>query len=36
MTVRAQFKPSFLNRIDELIIFHGLGLEQIKPSWTFS
>jgi ATP-dependent Clp protease ATP-binding subunit ClpB len=28
--VRAQFKPEFLNRIDELIIFHGLGLEQIK------
>ncbi len=28
--VRAHFKPEFLNRIDELIIFHGLGLEQIK------
>ena len=28
--VKAQFKPEFLNRIDELIIFHGLGLEQIK------
>ena len=28
--VRAQFKPEFLNRIDELIIFHGLGLEEIK------
>jgi ATP-dependent Clp protease ATP-binding subunit ClpB len=28
--VRQQFKPEFLNRIDELIIFHGLGLEQIK------
>lgn len=28
--VKAHFKPEFLNRIDELIIFHGLGLEQIK------
>ncbi|OGP59461.1 MAG: ATP-dependent chaperone ClpB [Deltaproteobacteria bacterium RBG_13_52_11b] len=28
--VKAQFKPEFLNRIDELVIFHGLGLEQIK------
>jgi ATP-dependent Clp protease ATP-binding subunit ClpB len=28
--VKAHFKPEFLNRIDELIIFHSLGLEQIK------
>ena len=28
--VKANFKPEFLNRIDELIIFHSLGLEQIK------
>ncbi len=28
--VRAHFKPEFLNRIDELIIFHSLGLAQIK------
>ncbi len=28
--VRAHFKPEFLNRIDEIIIFHGLGIEQIK------
>jgi ATP-dependent Clp protease ATP-binding subunit ClpB len=28
--VRAHFKPEFLNRIDELIIFHSLALEQIK------
>ncbi len=28
--VRAHFKPEFINRIDELIIFHGLGIEQIK------
>ncbi|MGB9628585.1 MAG: ATP-dependent chaperone ClpB, partial [Thermodesulfobacteriota bacterium] len=28
--VRANFKPEFLNRIDELIIFHSLGLEEIK------
>jgi ATP-dependent Clp protease ATP-binding subunit ClpB len=28
--VRAHFKPEFLNRIDELVIFRSLGLEQIK------
>ncbi len=28
--VKAHFKPEFLNRIDELIIFHSLALEQIK------
>jgi ATP-dependent Clp protease ATP-binding subunit ClpB len=28
--VKAHFKPEFINRIDELIIFHGLGLEEIK------
>jgi ATP-dependent Clp protease ATP-binding subunit ClpB len=28
--VRAHFKPEFLNRIDELIIFHGLGMKEIK------
>jgi len=28
--VRTHFKPEFLNRIDELIIFHGLGIEEIK------
>jgi ATP-dependent Clp protease ATP-binding subunit ClpB len=28
--VKAHFKPEFLNRIDELIIFHSLGLGEIK------
>jgi ATP-dependent Clp protease ATP-binding subunit ClpB len=28
--VKVQFKPEFLNRVDELIIFHGLGIEEIK------
>ena len=28
--VKSHFKPEFLNRIDELIIFHSLGLDQIK------
>ena len=28
--VKAHFKPEFLNRIDELIIFRSLGLAQIK------
>jgi ATP-dependent Clp protease ATP-binding subunit ClpB len=27
--LRSTFKPEFLNRIDEIIIFHGLGPEQI-------
>ncbi|MCX9015091.1 MAG: ATP-dependent chaperone ClpB [Candidatus Methanoperedens sp.] len=27
--VRAQFKPEFLNRLDDIIIFHQLKLEQI-------
>jgi ATP-dependent Clp protease ATP-binding subunit ClpB len=28
--MKAHFKPEFLNRIDELIIFHGLGIDEIK------
>jgi ATP-dependent Clp protease ATP-binding subunit ClpB len=28
--VKTHFKPEFLNRIDELVIFHGLGIEEIK------
>ena len=28
--MRAQFRPEFLNRIDETIIFHSLSLDQIK------
>ena len=28
--VRAHFKPEFLNRVDDLIIFHGLGIAEIK------
>jgi ATP-dependent Clp protease ATP-binding subunit ClpB len=28
--VRSVFKPEFLNRIDEIVIYHNLGLEQIK------
>jgi len=27
--LRAQFRPEFLNRIDEVIVFHTLGREQI-------
>jgi ATP-dependent Clp protease ATP-binding subunit ClpB len=26
----AQFRPEFLNRIDEVIIFHSLGMEQLE------
>ncbi len=28
--LRAQFKPEFLNRIDEIIVFHSLTKEQIR------
>ena len=28
--VREHFRPELLNRIDEVVIFHALGLEQIK------
>jgi ATP-dependent Clp protease ATP-binding subunit ClpB len=28
--VKVHFKPEFLNRVDDLIIFRGLGIEEIK------
>jgi len=29
-TMRAHFKPEFLNRVDDIIIFHRLGINEIK------
>jgi len=29
-TLKENFKPEFLNRVDEVVIYHGLPLEQIK------
>ncbi|HIE52261.1 MAG TPA: type VI secretion system ATPase TssH, partial [Armatimonadetes bacterium] len=29
-TLRAQFRPEFLNRIDEIVIFHALSKEHLK------
>jgi ATP-dependent Clp protease ATP-binding subunit ClpB len=29
--LRASFKPEFLNRIDDIIVFHKLGKEQLRP-----
>ena len=29
-TVKEHFKPEFLNRVDEIVIYHSLPLEQIK------
>lgn len=29
-SLRERFKPEFLNRVDEIIIFHPLGTEQIR------
>ncbi len=28
--LRAHFRPEFLNRVDEIIVFHNLGREQLK------
>jgi len=28
--VNAQFKPEFLNRLDDIVVFHALGLAQLK------
>jgi ATP-dependent Clp protease ATP-binding subunit ClpB len=28
--LKSQFKPEFLNRVDDIIIFHRLKLEQLK------
>jgi ATP-dependent Clp protease ATP-binding subunit ClpB len=28
--VKTHFRPEFINRIDEVVVFHGLGEEQIK------
>jgi ATP-dependent Clp protease ATP-binding subunit ClpB len=28
--LRQQFKPEFLNRVDDIIVFHPLGVEQIE------
>ena len=28
--LRSTFRPEFLNRVDEIIVFHRLGIEQIK------
>jgi ATP-dependent Clp protease ATP-binding subunit ClpB len=29
-TLRAQFRPEFLNRVDEIIVFHALSREQMR------
>jgi ATP-dependent Clp protease ATP-binding subunit ClpB len=29
-TLRATFRPEFLNRVDDIVVFNGLGPEQIK------
>ena len=28
--LRGHFRPEFLNRIDEIIVFHALGKEEIR------
>jgi ATP-dependent Clp protease ATP-binding subunit ClpA len=29
-SLKNQFRPEFLNRLDEIIIFHGLGIEEVR------
>lgn len=29
-TVRASFRPEFLNRLDDLVVFHALGTDQLR------
>ncbi|WP_116212730.1 ATP-dependent chaperone ClpB [Streptomyces olivoreticuli] len=29
-TVRASFRPEFLNRLDDLVVFHALGVDQLE------
>jgi ATP-dependent Clp protease ATP-binding subunit ClpB len=29
-SLKQQFRPEFLNRLDEIIIFHGLGIEEVR------
>ena len=33
--VRSHFKPEFLNRLDDVVVFHALSVIQI-PSWAVS
>lgn len=34
--LRAHFRPEFLNRVDEVIVFRQLTREQLVRSWTSS
>jgi ATP-dependent Clp protease ATP-binding subunit ClpA len=36
MVIRAHFRPEFLNRLDEIVLFHRLGAERWAPSSTSS
>ena len=33
--VKRLFKPEFLNRIDDIIVFHMLNKEELRKSWDF-
>ena len=32
--LREHFRPEFLNRVDDIVIFRPLGEEQLSTSWT--
>ena len=34
--LRRQFRPEFLNRIDEIIVFHALSSEHLKKLWKYN
>jgi len=34
--LRQQFRPEFLNRVDEIVVFHSLSREHLKKSSRFS
>ena len=29
--LRQHFRPEFLNRLDDIVVFHQLGREQLRP-----
>ena len=34
--LRKSLRPEFLNRIDEMIVFRSLSLENLRISWIYS
>jgi len=32
--VTQHFRPEFINRVDDIVVFHSLGASRSAPSWT--